>query len=278
MKPYSTIEPRKGVAMSTSHFVKTALLALIFGGALHAAAEAESATSLESAASNEAEMESEQPITKADAGRILREVLDPGGEITHFAESAIPGLMEVDFQGQTIYLSRDGKYAIPGEMFQLDGGVTSMVEERRRAVRVEYLAALTADDYIAFAPKGEVKAVVTVFTDVDCGYCRKLHNEMGAYHDLGIEIHYIAYPRAGIGSDTYKNMVSAWCADDRQSALTRLKNGAQIPERSCDSPVAEQFRWGERVGVRGTPQLILPDGSVIPGYVPAEDLAKRIGI
>ena len=130
-----------------------------------------------------------------------------------------------------------------------------------------------------FTPKGEVKASVLVFTDVDCGYCRKLHNEMADYHAEGIEIRYAAFPRAGIGSQSYNKIVSAWCADNQQETMTKLKSSQQVEQLiNCEHPVDEHYRLGQQLGVNGTPSIFTEDGKLMPGYVPAADLARRLGL
>jgi thiol:disulfide interchange protein DsbC len=131
---------------------------------------------------------------------------------------------------------------------------------------------------LKFKPKGETRAVVSVFTDVDCGYCRKLHLEMADMNALGIEVRYLAFPRAGVGSPTYDKIVSAWCADDRNQALTDLKLGKDIPNRACPNPVAKQYELGHDIGVTGTPAIVLEDGRLLPGYMPAAELAGLLGL
>ena len=125
-----------------------------------------------------------------------------------------------------------------------------------------------------FSPGPNPVASVLVFTDTDCGYCRKLHQEMADYNALGIEVRYVAYPRAGLGSPTYERMVSAWCAAEPLAALTRLKNGDSIPSKTCVNPVADQYELGQQIGLSGTPTIVLADGRMLPGYTPAAQLAE----
>src|SRR5690606_13363610 len=130
-----------------------------------------------------------------------------------------------------------------------------------------------------FKPKGKPKAVVSVFTDVDCGYCRKLHKEVPQLNAMGIEVRYLAYPRAGIGSESYQKLVTIWCAKDRQTAMTRFKNGEHVATSTCkDNPISDQYTLGDKMGVNGTPALVKVDGELIPGYMPADDLAKTLGV
>lgn len=205
--------------------------------------------------------------------------------------SPIKGLYQVQVPGgPTLYVTPEGDKFIAGEIFSIDVGGFSryedpaVVEERKRL-----LAALDPAKSIIFKPTGETKAVVYVFTDIDCGYCRLLHRQMHTYNDngrelpgysdLGIEIRYLAYPRAGIPSDSANKLITAWCSKNPQQTLTALKNSEAVPFQDCDDhPVAEDFRLGVSLGVSGTPALWFPDGRVMPGYLPPADLARTLGI
>jgi thiol:disulfide interchange protein DsbC len=122
----------------------------------------------------------------------------------------------------------------------------------------------------------QTRAAITVFTDVDCQYCRALHREMDKLLELGIEVRYVAYPRGGERASSYQKMISVWCSDDRHKSLTQAKNGQNLPERDCDSPVLEHYGLGNEIGISGTPALVLADGRVIPGYMEAERLAAML--
>ena len=128
---------------------------------------------------------------------------------------------------------------------------------------------------IVFAPE-VVRHTITVFTDVDCGYCARMHRQMADYNRLGIKIRYTAFPRAGVGSSTWDKMVSVWCAKDQHNAITDAKAGNAIEPRSCPNPVREQYEAGRAIGVTGTPALVLESGEIIPGYVPPDELASRL--
>lgn len=205
--------------------------------------------------------------------------------------SPIAGLYQVQVAGgPVLYVNEAGDKFIAGEIFSIDADGFSRVEdpyvleERKRL-----LATVKPEQTIVFKPKGETKAVVYVFTDIDCGYCRLLHrqihsyNEGGqqlpGYNDLGIEIRYLAYPRAGIPSQSADKLITAWCASDPAKTLTSFKNQEAVPLALCDNnPVAADFALGAEVGVSGTPALWFPDGKLMPGYLPPADLAKALGI
>ncbi|WP_045860522.1 DsbC family protein [Teredinibacter purpureus] len=195
--------------------------------------------------------------------------------------TAIPGLYEVQIMGRGIvYMEETGNYFIDGKMLQIAGTeVVNITDLSMVGVRADLLADIKKEDTIVFAPEGEIKASIAVFTDVDCGFCQKLHQEVPALNELGIEVRYLAYPRAGVNSNSYNKITSAWCADNPQEALTRLKNRQEIPMNVCEgNPVASQYEVGQQMGVTGTPSIIMQDGQMIPGYMPAAQLAERIGI
>ena len=194
--------------------------------------------------------------------------------------SPMAGLYEVQVKGgPLLYIDADASHFIAGDLFAVQkSGFVNLAEQGRQKERAELIAAVKPEDMIIFAPENP-KATIAVFTDVDCGYCRKLHSEVAELNDLGIAVHYLAFPRAGLGSPSFRKIASAWCAKDPGAALTSLKNGEEIPENVCaDNPVAAQILLGEKVGVNGTPALVLEDGTLVPGYRPAKELAKLLGI
>lgn len=194
---------------------------------------------------------------------------------SHITSTPIEGVYEVWRGLAAGYVSADGRYLVEGDLVDLATG-RRLTEERRQDARLEALRK-DGGDGIAFTPEGAPDApVVTVFTDVDCGYCRKLHSEIENYLDEGLAINYLLYPRAGIGSASYTKAVSAWCSDDPQQAITRAKAGREIDKLSCEHPVNRHLQLGQTLGLRGTPMIVLPDGEVVQGYLPAEALAARV--
>ena len=202
-------------------------------------------------------------------------------KVATVAPSEIPGLYAAQIQnGPTVYVSADGKYFVAGDLYQIQPqGYVNLAEQRRGAERAKALAAVKPEDMVIFKPKDGTKAVINVFTDVECGWCQKLHREMAQYNALGIEVRYLAFPRAGIGSEDYQKMVTVWCSKDRQATLTRFKNRETVPISTCkDNPVAAQYHLGEQLGVEGTPALITAKGELLPGYLPPQELAQRLGL
>jgi thiol:disulfide interchange protein DsbC len=190
--------------------------------------------------------------------------------------------------GPVLFVTADGKYIL-NEAYEVGPhGFDRWQDPLQVEARKKTVASIDPKQTIIFKPKTKTKSVLYVFTDADCGYCRKLHSEMHAhnengeqkpgYNDLGIEVRYLAFPRAGIPSPSADKLISAWCAKDRQTALTKVKNNESIANASCDNPVAKQFELGQQLGVNATPALLLPNGELVLGYIPPQEMAKKLGI
>ena len=172
---------------------------------------------------------------------------------------------------QPIYMLPDGEHIILGDIFNISEGEAQSTTEKDKDIFRKNKLNISNLETIDFLAKKE-KYSLTVFTDVDCGYCRKFHNEIDQYNNLGISIKYLAFPRAGIDSESYTKMVSAWCSDQADLSITLLKDNKSIPSNSCENSVAEQFELGRTLGITGTPALITQSGKLLPGYVPAQEL------
>ena len=199
-------------------------------------------------------------------------VVLPGVQIDTIKPAEIPGLYEVYIGPKILYVSENGRYVLQGKMVDLQN-MEDITETKLAKVRKASLEKVGLDKMIVFEPKQE-KYSVSVFTDIDCGYCRKLHSQIDQYLQQGIAIHYLFYPRAGIGSESYKKAVAVWCSDDRNKALTEAKNGGHIDFKTCDNPVAEHMKLANAMGANGTPLIITEKGSLLPGYVPPQQLAE----
>lgn len=204
-----------------------------------------------------------------------------GLDVLSVAPSELPGLYRVEIdQGPIIYATEDGGYFIVGDLYSVRAdGLVNLGEQRRSEDRREAVAAVPVKDTIIFPAEGETQSYLTVFTDVSCFYCQKLHKEVPELNRRGVEVRYLAYPRQGVGSEGFRQLASAWCADDRQATLTAFKNRETLEENVCPgNPVAQQFELGQKLGVRGTPAIITPEGEMIPGFRNAEDLAGILGV
>ena len=200
--------------------------------------------------------------------------LVPGATIDTIAEAAMPGFYEVALQGQLVYVSADGRYLLQGSVFDISTK-TDLTEASRAVQRRNALKSLGSDKRITYAPTSP-KHTVTVFTDIDCGYCRRMHQQMPEYNKLGIAVEYLFFPRAGLGSESFDKAVSVWCASDRAVALTEAKNGKELDKKECRNPIEEEYALGGKIGVSGTPAVITADGTQVGGYLPPEQLLQRL--
>ena len=189
--------------------------------------------------------------------------------------SKIPGIYEIRVGPDSAYVSADGKYVITGDMYEIDTRI-NVTEQARAVERRAVLAKLDERDMIIFAPASSPRHTITVFTDVDCGYCRKLHSEIDQLTKLGVRVRYMAYPRSGPDSPDWRKMEAVWCSSDRKSAITRAKRGEAVKAPGCTTPVARQFELGEQLGVRGTPAIFTTDGDYIGGYLPPAKLKQEL--
>ncbi len=204
---------------------------------------------------------------------VLGEAL-PGIEIASIRPAPLKGMHEVVLGGEVIYVSDDGRFILKGDLMDLKDK-RNISDERRAQARITGLKAVPPNTMIEFAPP-DTQHVLYVYTDVDCGYCRKFHQEVGTLNAAGIAVRYLAFPRAGVGSESFKKSESVWCATDRNAALTEAKAGKSVPAATCDNPVKTHYELGTRMGVRGTPALISEDGQELGGYVPAEQLIQYV--
>ncbi len=187
------------------------------------------------------------------------------------APSAIEGLKEVVYGTDVYYITPDGRYLVSGSMFDL-ASQSNLTEQRLSGLRQDILKGVDESSMIVFKADGKQKHMITVFTDIDCVYCRKLHSGMAEMNKLGITVRYMAYPRAGIGSPSYDKAVSVWCAADRNKAMNEAKNDGKVVPKKCENPVAQEYKLGQKLGVNGTPAILLEDGHLMPGYAPPERL------
>ena len=188
--------------------------------------------------------------------------------------SPIPGLYQVSMPPRFFYASADGRYFVKGDLIDLVSQQNVSLAPRKKSVSTA-IEALGEESMIVFG-KDTLKHTITVFTDIDCGYCRKLHNEIKKYNEHGIRVRYLAYPRAGEGSGAYKKAEAVWCSKDKTAAMTTSKSGGNVKAKKCDNPVAKHYKLGEDIGIRGTPAIVLSDGTVVPGYIPAKRLSDGL--
>ncbi|MBN2887232.1 MAG: DsbC family protein [Chromatiaceae bacterium] len=210
----------------------------------------------------------------------IREALsaiDSNIQIGAIQPSPVDGLYEVMVGAELMYVTGDGRHYVAGPIVDLKTR-EDLTEPRLAAVRKALIDELGEEQMVVFGPE-KPKHSITVFTDIECGYCRKLHSQIEDYAREGIEVRYLFFPRAGEGSAAYEEAVSVWCAGDaeaRRTAMTQAKAGEPIDTKTCDNPIAAHMALGRELGLRGTPAIVTEDGSMIPGYVDPRRLAARL--
>ncbi|WP_462320057.1 DsbC family protein [Halochromatium sp.] len=210
---------------------------------------------------------SEAQTSRAALAKVL-----PNEKPTSVQPTPIDGLFQVEIGPQVMYMTGDGRYLIDGAIVDLETR-ENLAEKAQNEARQRAIEAMGEDQMIVFeAPDAEHE--ITVFTDIDCGYCRKLHQQVEGYAEEGISVRYLFYPRSGIDTPSYEKAVSVWCADDQHQAMTEAKNGNSIPSKTCDNPVQRHMELGELMGIRGTPAIILENGQLVPGFVEPKRLAQ----
>ncbi|MEJ2743743.1 MAG: DsbC family protein, partial [Gammaproteobacteria bacterium] len=202
--------------------------------------------------------------------------------IDEVSSSKVSGIYQVQTDsGEIFYIDQDVKYVFTGDMLgvQPSGGFINLTEAVRTRKRVALINSVDRSKMVTFSAEGKSKGEIFVFTDTDCGYCRKLHTEVPKLVKMGIDVHYLAWPRAGLNSGTAKTMEKVWCAEDPQGAMNLAKQGQQIPQqKDCDAPLEEHVKLGRELGVRGTPAIFLSDGRQIGGYKTADAIGKDLGL
>ena len=215
----------------------------------------------------------------------LEKVLQPitNGTITVVAVNDTPlaGIKEAIIKNgntqEIIYVSDNGEFMFDGNLMNIKQR-SNLTEQTQKSLRTELMNSFKANHKtIDFLPE-QMTDHITVFTDIDCGYCRKLHQEIEDYNDLGIGVSYLFFPRTGLNTASHQQAINVWCADDQQQAMTLAKGGQDLPPLQCDNPIESQFNLGIGAGVHkvGTPAVMFADGTLMPGYLPAAQMKQRI--
>ena len=189
--------------------------------------------------------------------------------------SPIAGLFEVTSGAEVGYVSVDGRFYVDGDVFDMSSK-HNLTEDKRKQGRLALLASVKDEDAIVFAPKGPAQHTVTVFTDVDCVHCRRMHSEIAELNRLGIRVRYLMYPRGGPGTESWSKAEAVWCSANRKDALTRAKKGEALPPGKCATPVAAQYALGRQLGISGTPGIFTDNGEFLAGYATAAYLAQYL--
>jgi thiol:disulfide interchange protein DsbC len=218
-----------------------------------------------------------QPIAKDDPRTVLAAKI-PGSKPEDFRATPVPGLYELTHGTDISYVSADAKYVFAGDMYRVadKGEFPNLSETRRRELRLARLSEVPESQMLVFGP-ASAQHTISVFTDVDCPWCRKMHSQIAEYNKLGIRVRYLFFPRTGPNTESWAKADAVWCSPDRKDAFTRTKGGEDIKPRACpDSPVAREYKLGHDLGVSGTPGVVLENGELIPGYLPPSQLLAHI--
>ncbi len=188
------------------------------------------------------------------------------------SSTPIEGLYEVIVGTQVVYMSDDARFMIEGDLYDLKSK-KNYSEDAKSGIRLAAMKQLGAEKMLVYTPE-KVSNTITVVTDIDCPYCRRLHDEVPDYMENGVEVRYIFMPLKGAAD--MKKTVSVWCADDQQLALDIAKAGGEVEEKTCDNPIKEHLKIARELGVRGTPAILLEDGQMLPGYIPYNKLVAQM--
>jgi len=212
----------------------------------------------------------------ADPRAELVKLLPAGAKIDDLKPSPIPGIYEFMQGADVSYLTADGKYFLDGNLYDM-ATRENLTEVLRAHARLAMISAVPESEMVIFSPKNP-QYTITVFTDLDCQFCRKLHSEIAEINRLGVRVRYMFYPRTGPDTESWRKAEVVWCATDRNEAFTRAKAGGQLDmNKTCGStPVAREYALGQSVGVRGTPAIITESGDFINGYMPPNELLRAI--
>lgn len=227
-------------------------------------------------ASAQAGIDNEIDQVEAKINKVLGNVSQPGTKIRAISETEFKDIYQVEIGSDVMYVFTQDDQVLLGQLFDSKKNINYSAEANKKRVG-KLMSNLDTSKMIVFGPE-DADRYINVFTDVDCGYCRKLHTEVPTLNAAGLQVRYMAFPRSGIDSKTYHTMVSVWCSDDQKSALTEAKLGRYPEETSCSNPVSDQYSLGKEVGVAGTPTIITDTGETIPGYMPADALLTHLGI
>jgi thiol:disulfide interchange protein DsbC len=200
----------------------------------------------------------------------------PDISISEIKPSPIAGVYEVVADLQVIYVTADGKFLLMGDLVDL-GTRSNLSAVKRSGLTKHAIDAIGEANMVVIGP-ANAKHTITVFTDVDCPYCAKLHLEVPQLVKEGVKVRYLLYPRTGIGSDTYNRSVAAWCSKEPATAIGTLKAGGKIEMKTCANPVKRHYELGQALHISGTPTIILDNGKIIPGYMPAANLLSMLGM
>ena len=199
----------------------------------------------------------------------------PGTKPEELRATPIAGIYELRRGAELVYVTADGRYGFAGDLYRL-ADRNNLSDVRRRELRLALISAVPESSMVVFSPAAP-KYTITVFTDVDCTYCRALHKQIAEYNRLGVKVRYMFYPRSGPNTESWSKAEQVWCSSDRRAALTAAKQGTALKAAVCKpNPVAEQYALGQSIGLSGTPGIITEKGELLPGYEPPDEMLQEL--
>lgn len=265
--------------MHTKTRSRTALVALLVGVALTLRATSAPAPAAGTPApaappvANPAPAAALQPVTEAELAAVAAHV--PGAKPADLRATPIPGIFEFRQGAELVYVTADGRYGFAGDLYRL-ADRSNLSDARRRELRLDLLRDVPEASMVVFAPP-QPKYTITVFTDVDCAYCRELHKNIAEFNRLGVKVRYLFFPRSGPNTSSWSKAEQVWCSADRREALTEAKRGQALKTAVCKpNPVAEQYALGRAIGLTGTPGIVTESGDLLPGYAPPDELVQEL--
>ncbi len=216
-----------------------------------------------------------------DYQQTLNAISGQNFEIISVKDSAVNGIKEIIVANgparQVVYLSTDGKFLFGGNLVNTKAK-QNLTEQAKKSMRHDLMTEFKKTHKgIDFLPE-KMTDMITVFTDIDCGVCRKFHENVESFNEAGIGVSYLFFPRAGIGSNSHQKATNVWCATNQQEAMNQAKSGIELKPLMCPNPIESQFNLGISAGVNGTPYIVLSDGTLIPGYQTLDQLKQRLKI
>jgi len=258
------------MSFKTFRLFATVLAAALAAGAAQAQTTAPAKSSATPAPSAVA------PAAKVDPRVEIVKKIGGGIKLEDVRISPVNGIYELSRDAEISYLTSDGRYAILGDMIDLDSDA-NISENRRRVIRARMIDAIPESEMLVFGPKETAKYTITVFTDIDCGYCRRLHSQIAEYNRLGIRVRYMFFPRSGPDTESWHKAEAVWCSSNRNDALTRAKNGEDLKSAKCPTDIIKRdFELGQKLAVDGTPAIFLSSGEMLGGYLPPGQLVKYL--
>jgi thiol:disulfide interchange protein DsbC len=199
----------------------------------------------------------------------------PGVKKEDVRPTPVAGVFEVRRGADIVYMTGDGQYVFTGDLYNVSSH-NNLTEAHRRVLRQKLIDSIPESQMVIFSPP-QPKYTVTVFTDVDCAYCRELHRQIADYNRLGVRVRYIFFPRTGPNTESWRKAEQVWCSADRKAALTRAKLGQSLDAKSCGTtPVEREYELGKAIGLEGTPGIVASNGAMVGGYLPPQALVDEL--